>query len=140
MVDLRKAAAIVGIYEHPARFAPDKSELLVQAESVIGALADAGLEKKDVDGLFSSSMSVRMANVSLADYMDLYPKHLDDTSVGGASFEFHLGPCRQRHRRRTHRRCRHHLFHPASLRGHLHRHRRRCSIGSATSASRARQL
>ena len=65
MVDLRKAAAIVGIYEHPARFAPDKSELLVQAESVIGALADAGLEKKDVDGLFSSSMSVRMANVSL---------------------------------------------------------------------------
>ena len=41
MVDLRKAAAIVGIYEHPARFAPDKSELLVQAESVIGALADA---------------------------------------------------------------------------------------------------
>ena len=91
MVDLRKAAAIVGIYEHPARFAPDKSELLVQAESVIGALADAGLEKKDVDGLFSSSMSVRMANVSLADYMDLYPKHLDDTSVGGASFEFHLG-------------------------------------------------
>ena len=50
-----------------------------------------GLKRKDVDGLFSSSMSVRMANVSLADYMDIYPKHLDDTSVGGASFEFHLG-------------------------------------------------
>ena len=91
MVDLRRAAAIVGIYEHPARYAPDKSELQIQAESVIKALEDAGLSKKDVDGLFSSSMSVRMANLSLADYMDLYPKHLDDTSVGGASFEFHLG-------------------------------------------------
>ena len=55
----------------------------MQAESVIGALADAGLTKKDVDGLFSSSMSVRMANLSLADYMDMYPRHLDDTSVGG---------------------------------------------------------
>jgi len=46
MVDLRKAAAIVGIYEHPARYAPDKSELLIQAESVIKALEDAGLTKK----------------------------------------------------------------------------------------------
>ena len=91
MVDLRKAAAIVGIYEHPARYAPDKSELQIQAESVIQALADAGLSKEDVDGLFSSSMSVRMANVTLADYMDLYPTYADDTSVGGASFEFHLG-------------------------------------------------
>jgi acetyl-CoA C-acetyltransferase len=36
-------------------------------------------------------MSVRMANVALADYMDLNPKYADDTSVGGASFEFHLG-------------------------------------------------
>ncbi|MCZ6865807.1 MAG: thiolase domain-containing protein, partial [Chloroflexi bacterium] len=91
MVDLRKAAAIVGIHEHPARYAPDKSELLIQAESVIKALEDAGLTKKDVDGLFSSSMSVRMTNLALSDYMDLYPKYADDTSVGGASFEFHLG-------------------------------------------------
>ena len=86
-----RPAAIVGVYEHPARYAPDKSELQIQAESVIGALADAGLTKKDVDGLLSSSMSVRMANLSLADYMDMYPRYLDDTSVGGASFEFHLG-------------------------------------------------
>lgn len=91
MVDLRKAAAIVGIHEHPTRYAPDKSELQIQAESVIMALEDAGLTKKDVDGLFSSSMSVRMANLSLADYMDMYPRYADDTSVGGASFEFHLG-------------------------------------------------
>ena len=91
MVDLRKAAAIVGIHEHPARYAPDKSELLIQAESVIKALEDAGLTKKDVDGLFSSSMSVRMTNLALSDYMDLYPRYADDTSVGGASFEFHLG-------------------------------------------------
>ena len=46
MVDLRHAAAIVGIHEHVTRYAPDKSELQIQGESVIKALEDAGLTKK----------------------------------------------------------------------------------------------
>ena len=90
MVDLRRAAAIVGIHEHPTRYAPDKSELQVQGESAIKALEDAGLSKKDVDGLFTSSGSVRMSGLNLADYLNLYPRYVDNTSVGGASFEFHL--------------------------------------------------
>ena len=90
MVDLRRAAAIVGIHEHPARYAPDKSELQIQGESAIKALQDAGLSKKDVDGLFTSSGTVRMSGLNLADYLNLYPKYVDTTSVGGASFEFHL--------------------------------------------------
>ena len=90
MVDLRHAAAIVGIYEHPTRYAPDKSELQVQGESAIKALEDAGLSKADVDGLFTSSSTVRMSAINLADYLNLYPKYVDNTSVGGASFEFHL--------------------------------------------------
>ena len=90
MVDLRKSAAIVGIYEHPTRYAPDKSELQIQGESAVKALDEAGLSKKDVDGLFTSSSSVRMSGVNLADYLNLYPKYVDNTSLGGASFEFHL--------------------------------------------------
>ena len=90
MGDLRHSAAIVGIYEHPVRYAPDKSELQIQGESAIKALEDAGLSKKDVDGLFTSSSSVRMSALNLADYLNLYPKYADNTSVGGGSFEFHL--------------------------------------------------
>ncbi len=90
MVDLRHAAAIVGIHEHPIRYAPDKSELQIQGESAIKALEDAGLSKKDVDGLFTSSMSTRMSGLNLADYLNLNPRYVDNTSVGGASFEFHL--------------------------------------------------
>ena len=90
MVDLRRGAAIVGIHEHPIRYAPDKSDLQIQGESAIKALEDAGLSKTDVDGLFTSSMSARMSALNLADYLDLYPKYVDNTSVGGASFEFHL--------------------------------------------------
>ena len=90
MVDLRRSAAIVGVHEHPTRYAPDKSELLIQGESAARALEDAGLSKKDVDALFTSSTTTRLSANSLADYLDLYPKYVDNTSVGGASFEFHL--------------------------------------------------
>ena len=90
MVDLKHGAAIVGIHEHPTRYAPDKSELLIQGESVIKALDDAGLGKGDVDGLFTASLSGRNSGLNLADYLNMYPKYLDNTTVGGGSFEFHL--------------------------------------------------
>ena len=90
MVDLRRAAAIVGVHEHITRYAPDKSEQQIQGESIIKALEDAGLEKKDVDGLFCASMSVRSSGLNLADYLNMYPKMVDNTTVGGGSFEFHL--------------------------------------------------
>ena len=90
MPDLRKSAAIVGIHEHPTRYAPDKSELQIQGESAIKAIEDAGLTKADVDGLFTSSSSVRMSAFALADYLNINPSYVDNTSVGGGSFEFHL--------------------------------------------------
>lgn len=90
MVDLRHAAAIVGIHEHVTRYAPDKSELQIQGESVIKALEDAGLTKNDVEGLFTASSSIRNSGLNLADYLNMYPKYVDNTTVGGGSFEFHL--------------------------------------------------
>ena len=87
MVDLRKAAAIVGVYEHPTRYAPDKSEGLIMAESIIHALDEAGLTKKDVDALFSAGA---LTGMDLVDYLNLEPRWVDFTQVGGGSFEFHL--------------------------------------------------
>ncbi|MEE8442738.1 MAG: thiolase domain-containing protein [Dehalococcoidia bacterium] len=87
MVDLRKAAAIVGVYEHPVRYAPDKSEGLIMAESIINALDDAGLGKNDVDALFSTG---GLTGMNLVDYLNLEPKWVDFTQVGGGSFEVHL--------------------------------------------------
>ena len=89
-MDLRRTAAVVGVYEHPTRYAPDKSEALIIAESIIGALQDAGLEKKDVDALFVASTPPGITGYGLCDYLNLYPRWVDTTNVGGASFEFHL--------------------------------------------------
>ena len=43
-------ACIAGAYEHPLRFAPDKSIAQLHAECARGALDDAGLSFADVDG------------------------------------------------------------------------------------------
>ena len=137
MVDLRRAAAIVGVHEHVTRYAPDKSELQIQGESIIKALEDAGLSKKDVDGLFTASMSVRNSGLNLADYLNMYPKHVDNTTVGGGSFEFHLAHALNAiHAGRIN--CRpHHLRHPGPLRRRVRGHRRRRDA-SATRASTRR--
>ena len=96
MTSLSNSAAIVGAYEHPLRVAPEKSEWLMQAESIIGALDDAGLNKTDVDAFFTVAPSpeggyVRESAASmLCDYLNLRPKFIDETDVGGAAFGLFL--------------------------------------------------
>jgi acetyl-CoA acetyltransferase len=90
-VTLSGRIAIAGVYEHPTRFAPDKSESLIMAESARGALADCGLTLADVDGLFAAGISMGpMGVVSLAEYLDIKPRHLDGTNIGGSSFVAHV--------------------------------------------------
>ena len=50
-MNLSRKTAVVGVYEHPTRFAPDKTVYQIMAESMRGALDDAGLTVKDVDGI-----------------------------------------------------------------------------------------
>ncbi|MBM44863.1 MAG: thiolase [Acidimicrobiaceae bacterium] len=86
-----RGAAIAGVYEHPSRFSPDKTEFQIMAECAKGALDDAGLQRTDVDGLFGASMTMGlMGIVDLAEYLDLYPDYLDGTNIGGSSFVAHV--------------------------------------------------
>jgi acetyl-CoA acetyltransferase len=90
-VSLSKQIAIAGAYEHPTRWAPDKTEFQIMAECARGALEDCGLELRDVDGLFAASMSMGpMGVVSLAEYLDVKPRYLDGTNIGGSSFVAHV--------------------------------------------------
>ncbi len=43
-MSLSRKTAVAGVYEHPTRFAPDKNMFQIMAESVRGALDDAGLD------------------------------------------------------------------------------------------------
>lgn len=83
--------AIAGVYEHPSRFSPDKTEFQIMAECARGALDDAGLSRDDVDGLFGASMTMGMMGiVDLAEYLNLKPNYIDGSNIGGSSFVSHV--------------------------------------------------
>jgi acetyl-CoA acetyltransferase len=90
-VSLSGKIAIAGVHEHETRWAPDKTEIQIMAESARGAPEDCGLTLSDVDGLFAASMSMgAMGVVSLAEYLNIKPRHLDGTNIGGSSFVAHV--------------------------------------------------
>ncbi len=83
-------AAIVGIYEHPTRHAPDKSVAQLHAEVARGALHDAGLEARDVDAYFCAGDAPGLGPLSMVDYLGLKPRVFESTDVGGSSYLVHM--------------------------------------------------
>ncbi len=79
-------AYVVGAYEHPTRKAPDRSVAQLHAEVAQGALLDAGLSKDDIDGYFCSADAPGMGPTSMVEYLNLRPRHIDSTDIGGASY------------------------------------------------------
>jgi acetyl-CoA acetyltransferase len=67
-------------------FLPDLTEYQVHAQAAERALADAGLTFADVDG-YATAGFFPMYSVGLCEYLGLHPDHLDETNIGGASFE-----------------------------------------------------
>jgi acetyl-CoA acetyltransferase len=86
MRQLRGKVAIVGASEaDEIGVVPGKSVLALQAEAAMNALADAGLAKKEVDGLFVAAGGSMPTN-TLGEYLGIVPRYNDATTVGGCSF------------------------------------------------------
>jgi acetyl-CoA C-acetyltransferase len=83
------AAVVAGVYEHPTRWAPDKTQFQIHAESARGALEDAGLTIADVDGFFTAGVGP-IGIMTLAEHLNLNPRHHDSTNIGGSSFVAHV--------------------------------------------------
>src|SRR5271156_3582291 len=89
-MSISRKAAVAGVYEHPTRFAPDKTMYQIMAESARGALADAGVTIREVDGVFTTGIGMGgMGLVGFCDYLNVTPNYLDSTSIGGSSFVAH---------------------------------------------------
>src|ERR1700736_4570406 len=86
---------MAGAYEHPTRKAPDKSVAQLHAEVAIGALEDAGLSKRDVDGYFCAGDAPGLGPLSMLDYMNLKVRHVDSTDTGGSSYLLHVAHAAQ---------------------------------------------
>lgn len=90
-MSLHRSAAIAGVAESRLGAVPDATVLTLQAEAAKAALADAGIDKSQVDGLFCAGRWGRTYQIEIAEYLGIMPTYSDGTLVGGASFEFHLG-------------------------------------------------
>ena len=90
-MSVRRACAVAGVAESRLGVVPDATVLTLQAEAAVAALADAGLQKSDVDGLLCAGRWSSTMQLQLAEYLGINPSFSDGTTVGGASFEFHLG-------------------------------------------------
>jgi len=82
--------AIVGVAESDYGRVPHMTEMQLHAQALQRVLDDSGLRKEDIDGVFCSSHTLGMPTVMLCEYVQLYPRYSDSTSIGGSSFEAHL--------------------------------------------------
>jgi acetyl-CoA acetyltransferase len=88
--------AIVGAYESPRRAAAGLHPYALHAECVRGAVADAGLQISDIDGLataaaFPPEGAREMAVAEVAEYLGIHPRWIDGTDIGGAAPISHAG-------------------------------------------------
>jgi len=86
---MKTQALIAGVHEFPERKTA-KSMLEIQALSARAALEDAGLSKKDVDGYFTVASNPGIGPLPIVDYLNLDPKYIDGTTIGGSSFVAHV--------------------------------------------------
>ncbi|MGI8939579.1 MAG: acetyl-CoA acetyltransferase [Iamia sp.] len=88
---LRAAAAIVGVSD-----AVDPSGMLdgsvpqLEAAMIREALADAGLDLSDVDGISTNNGLGWAPSLELAERLGITPRWTDSTQTGGSSFEIHV--------------------------------------------------
>jgi acetyl-CoA acetyltransferase len=84
---LSRAAVIAGVDESDEiGEVPNKSPLQLHAEGAMNALADAGIDKSEVDGIATAGVST----LQIAEYLGITPKYTDGTAVGGSSFVIHV--------------------------------------------------
>lgn len=85
----------MGAFEHPTRKAPDKTVAQLHAECAKGALEDAGLSLRDVDGYFCAGDAPGLGANSMVDYLGLNIRHVDTTDTGGSAYLIHVSHAAQ---------------------------------------------
>lgn len=94
-MSIKGKAYIAGIFEHPTRKAEGIPLPQLHAEVARGALLDAGLGLEDVDAYFCAGDAPGLGALSMAEYIGLQPRHIDNTETGGSSYLLHVSHAAQ---------------------------------------------
>lgn len=83
---VRYKTAIIGASETTElNNIPNMSSLMLAADAAMNAIKDCGIDKNEIDGIFSTHSPPQLAH-----YLGITPKVVDGTSVGGCSFVLHV--------------------------------------------------
>jgi acetyl-CoA acetyltransferase len=89
-MSLKHKIAIVGADEtDQIGIVPDMTPIMMQAQAARNALRDAGIDKSEVDAVFTAGAGV-MSGLQLCEYLQIQPKYMDNTMTGGSSFVIHV--------------------------------------------------
>ncbi|MER7005407.1 acetyl-CoA acetyltransferase [Dactylosporangium sp. NPDC000555] len=89
-MSIRSKVAIVGVGEADVAPGHGLSPLGLAAQASQRAIADAGVTKNEIDGVFVASAYHAFPALSVSEYMGLRPRHMDSSNLGGCSFIAHL--------------------------------------------------
>lgn len=83
----KRDVAIVGVAESDFGDTPHLSLHQVHGQAASRALADAGIDKTEIDGLFTTGGANQLFVLEMAEYLGLKPTYIDSTNAGGSSWE-----------------------------------------------------
>lgn len=83
---LRGSVAVVGVGVTKFGDLPGRSARENLAEAAFNALADAGIDKSEVDGLFTSNFPDTFPCLHVAEYLGINPSVMDDSNIGGSVY------------------------------------------------------
>ena len=83
---VRGRAAVVGVGLSEFPEVPGWSHFELMAQAVGRAVADAGISKNDIDGVFAVVDRASLPAAMVSEYLGIRPKVLEGTMLGGSSF------------------------------------------------------
>jgi acetyl-CoA acetyltransferase len=89
---LRGKAAIAGVATFGCGETPGFTDMEILARAARAAVADAGLQMSDIDGLCTASVASAMWPMPVIEHLGIDPRYIDGTMLGGSSFIAHLLP------------------------------------------------
>lgn len=89
--NLRGEVAVIGVAESDlGQVAPGLTHFDLIGQATSRALADAGIDKSEIDGFFCASSYLPFPTLDVAEYLGIRPAYADSSNIGGSSFVSHL--------------------------------------------------
>ncbi len=85
---IRGKVAIVGVGQSPSGRVPGRSPLDLTADATLKALADAGMDKSEIDGILTGNAfasSFHRFSIALSEYLNIQPSFSNTLQVSGAT-------------------------------------------------------